>query len=852
MSEQRRSENPPKFYAPYESDDEGAESDATDITETTTDTAARGLDDPRYAIVRAAGPAFNTVNEQLLYQRGGFGASYEPMTSNASQGSPLFKDPKKRIQSSLFSFKSANRDKQVYPTSSDFKLKLPRVYKNVTQIQLVQLSFQYFLNTIPDVSGLSSTIVAYLSSIGVDVSNCAQCFGNVSTQTGMGFQEFGRTHPAVGGNVPLTHVVAVRPGRYDVQGLAQELDYQMNKTPPFNMISYSDHRSQFRSTRNLYHLFNEGGRYFHNKLKNEFHTGFSKTDIHDHYFGNNGNNLQVSTIPTDQETFVAYYYPVLREALLSPYDHLFLDFLGTDLETVKRRVLNHFEGLDSTFYYSLCASNLPYLKRVRDQHTFAYNPINQYDWSYDPGMQRFIVKHTDLHPSIQTELTNAHTTNHQNALGASGLSSGQFSTLQVNHTKTKAILTDLTKALDTALTKVGIVYGGYSPAYVSQSANVVKTSALLMAGHDSPNILESVAIGAVSVPTYAGEPLVTADFGWTSLTQLQTNSVGGVFPVGYQNALTNMNTAAASFSTFGAGYIQGFPGSNISLTGYSDLYSTFVGYYSTYVGQGAVLSNVTYSRNAATSNYFGTKYGSIFGTHLLNNNAFLNGNGTGGVKFLPDLLVKPSTPHDVLGAASGSGGSNKCCDLINAFILDWYGCLPANYVVNTLPWKLGFTPTISNTFQFFSNVGSSTTTTPFNIYLQLNIEQSLNNMDVAMNENFSVTNLPTSENKVVLGKMLTEGSGLADVTQTIVQSPAQFITPIAKLDNLHFTLLLDDLTPISKIFPFAFGFTEWDGIVQIDEEVGVLDRETQLSSVPQVQLPTPPYEGRRRGRREGK
>jgi hypothetical protein len=552
--------------------------------------------------------------------------------------------------------------------------------------------------------------------------------------------------------------------------------------------------------------------------------------------------VQVSTLPNEQEVFVAYYYPVLREALTGSYDHLFLDLLGNSLESVKRRVLNHFEGLGSQFYFGLCSSNLPYLKKVREKHTFSYNPINQYDWVYDPGVQRFVVKHTDLHPSLRTELANVHTKNYLDALGNNGLTSSQFSTLQITHNKTKSVLTDLTMAMERSLTKMGIVFGGYGPDYLAIGTNPVKTNALLMAGHDSETILESVATGSVIVPSYAGEPLATTDFGWTTLSQLQANSSsGGPFPVLYQNALSTLNGTAAGFSTFGAGYMTGFAGSNIAITGYSSLYSTFVGYYSTYVGQGVVLSNVTNTRNAATSNHFAAKYGNTLGTHLLGNNAYLNGNGSGGVRFIPDLLVKPSTPHDVLNTGSGTTGNNRCCDLINAFILDWYGCLPANYVVNTLPWKLGFSPTIANVFSFLSTTGASTTTTPFNIYLQLNIEQSLNNMDVATNEYTSVTNLPTSESKVVLGKLLTEGSGLADITQTIIQSPAQFQTPIAKLDNLHFTLLLDDLTPISKIFPFAFGFTEWDGIVQIDEEIGVLDRATDLSTVPQVQWATPPF-----------
>ena len=111
----------------------------------------------------------------------------------------------------------------------------------------------------------------------------------------------------------------------------------------------------------------------------------------------------------------------------------------------------------------------------------------------------------------------------------------------------------------------------------------------------------------------------------------------------------------------------------------------------------------------------------------------------------------------------------------------------------------------------------------------------MNNMDVAKDEDFSVTQDPVSQPKVVLGKLLTEGSGLTDITQTIIQNPAQFPTPIGKLDRLHFTMYLDNMAPLSKIVPFDVSFTDWDAVIQIDEEIGVLNRDTQLSTVPTVQ-----------------
>ena len=162
--------------------------------------------------------------------------------------------------------------------------------------------------------------------------------------------------------------------------------------------------------------------------------------------------------------------------------------------------------------------------------------------------------------------------------------------------------------------------------------------------------------------------------------------------------------------------------------------------------------------------------------------------------------------------------------------------MPANYVITTLPWKLGFNPTSGDVIKYISTISDVVTTTPFNVYLQLNVERSMNNMDVAVPENYTITNEPVSEGKVVLGKLLTEGSGLSDITQTIIQSPAQFFIPLGKLDKLHFTMLLDDLTPLSKIFPFDFAFTDWDAVIQIDEEISTMERSGELSTVPRVTL----------------
>lgn len=117
----------------------------------------------------------------------------------------------------------------------------------------------------------------------------------------------------------------------------------MNLTPPFTLVSYTDHRAKFHSTKTLGHLFNEPGRYFYHRTRKDFIVSPTKQDIHDTYYPDA--YVHSVMIPSDAETFVAYYYPVLKEAMMSEHDHAFLDLLGDSYAVAYGRIVQHFEGL---------------------------------------------------------------------------------------------------------------------------------------------------------------------------------------------------------------------------------------------------------------------------------------------------------------------------------------------------------------------------------------------------------------------------------------------------------------------------------------------------------------------------
>lgn len=268
------SHDTPKYYTPYtntyqeyQSDSESesgsdSSSDSGSSTSSYENTIARGSDDPRYAIIRAAGPDLQTTEKQLFYQMDTNDHGYpyndwEPSTSNSKVEDKLLGTAAPKTvstQTSLFSLTSDNRDVSVYPHSTFFTLKTPRTYRNVTQIQFVNINFPYFLTYVTDASSLFNEVVSYIqSNYGLNIpsySNCYTCLGSIgsrgatSSLVGGSFSEIGRTNP-VASNEPLTHTFTLSPGNYTGPSYAAEMDKQMNLTPPLislvtpNTVKYS-------------------------------------------------------------------------------------------------------------------------------------------------------------------------------------------------------------------------------------------------------------------------------------------------------------------------------------------------------------------------------------------------------------------------------------------------------------------------------------------------------------------------------------------------------------------------------------------------------------------------------------
>jgi hypothetical protein len=469
-------------------------------------------------------------------------------------------------------------------------------------------------------------------------------------------------------------------------------------------------------------------------------------------------------------------------------------------------------------------------------HTFEYQPINAYNYTYDTLTNRMTVSHTDLHPSIQKDIQSFQETSRLQAATNFNLTGRTLTTLSTNIQNTAAIVSDLSKQIQTALVEVGIPYNTFTNAALANPSTPIlmqnKKALTTEQTTESEEALFALTLG--SPVSLSPPPIINrtfpASFGWATLQQLVLDaSHAPVTPVGsraytqpYLQQLQSVNKAS-QLSRAGAFANRALQGVAVECSDFRSLFSTFTSYYSTNTGLADTANVIQTQALIATSNYVNEKYATVFPPALLENNAYLNGKGTGSVTFHSSKSIHyPSTPDDSnsrdLRAVTDP---SSCCSYIAAAVTNFYSCLPAEYIVNTPFYKLGAFDSGNSILSIYSTNSLAATSSVNNIYVQLNTEQPLNNMDTAGKENFNITNEPTGEYRKVFGKLLTQGSTSGQITQTIVQVPAKFpVAPLASLDHFTFNFFLDTMVPLNRLYPFLTTGTDWNAIIQIDEQVG--------------------------------
>ena len=193
---------------------------------------------------------------------------------------------------------------------------------------------------------------------------------------------------------------------------------------------------------------------------------------------------------------------------------------------------------------------------------------------------------------------------------------------------------------------------------------------------------------------------------------------------------------------------------------------------------------------------------------------------------------------------SGFNGdcSQICCDYLGKLVASWYSCLPTNLIIGTLTYRLGLMNLMPNTFNILSTISKITSTGNLNFFIQINDEQGFNNLDIVMNENYTITNETTGQVKLMAAKILMGNVGDTGISQTLIQNPSIFENTLGKLDKLNIKIYYDDdnLTPAWQYLPFTLDINEWNATFQVDEEIGFANQHSGWGARPSIPVPKNP------------
>ena len=814
----------PKYYMPYDSEndtendtgedtDDGSEDYNSDALPNYEDPRIRREEDPRYAIIAAAGPNFNTSAQQLKYMEHAPGSIYDNSTNITNLSSFTYLDPPKTTLTSLLSIKSTNRDFGVWPSPFNFQLKTPRVYKNVTKFQLVQISFPNNTTNFVNSPIFAAELALELLALGVPVeclSTCITIAGCSSGGNSLGVAEKARVNS---NGEPTYYAFSIPNGSYTNSKLATALTVSANNTPPFNVISYEIFANEFKIHRDVSILFNEPGDYFQTNVSRTIRGSHSKNDIINTYYTNL--HIDSHSVITDKIALNAYYFPVLKELLASGLGEVFVKTSTYTFSQVSDYVLGQFLGLNSDIYYTLCILNKGTLDNYRKQFTFELRHINKYIFSYNEDSRRFSCSHNSLHTSLQNDITNKYNSLYNHALTLKGHNNRSFQTLKTSYSHSNSVF----KAIESYLSTIFYNY----------------------------------TLGSITNYSYTGG-------------LIYANST-----ISEWNAQPGFSSMFNFSNTFGAQLHGNYHGSTFTFTNFLDYHNTISSYYNIVGNANSTISSIHGYSNSKHHEYISTKYTGIIPHHIINNKTYHDCRGIPAA-FLPhQTLFSPGQkiPHPVLAFQSLADVSpsppptygdppdpdpstistfcnDVCCKALEDLILKWYSCIPVDTVINQFPsYRLGIDFLNVSNFNVASTVFGTTSTSNFNIFLQINNFQSFNNMDIAMNENYSISNQTTGQVKLMAAKLLLAGVATGETSETAIQNPILFETPLGKLDKLELKIYADDgsLTPLWQFLPFDIGINEWDATFQIDEQVAFANREAGFSgNIPTVPIPNNPQD----------
>jgi hypothetical protein len=512
------------------------------------------------------------------------------------------------------------------------------------------------------------------------------------------------------------------------------------------------------------------------------------------------------SIITDMIAFNAYYYPILKELLLTKRGKPFLQCDIIPYEQIYDLVLNNFFGLDNDIYYNVCFINQSMLDNYRKKLTFEHNPVNKYIWQYNSNSNKFNVVHNSLHPTIQKDISNKYNGYYAHELSLNNLNARSFQTLKSEYANSNSVYSELISNLSTFM--FGYGYGG---------------------NYSFDGTTHSTTISSFQLEALHEDSTFTSVFNYKSV--------------------------------FGKRLHSNFYGHQLIFRDFLDYHSTVSTYYNNIINTSSLISSIYGAVNYNHHLYVSTKYNGVLPYNMINSKSYHNSQGlpvvflgnkmsyANGQRITDPALLSKSIEAVAPGTlfATDDPCQNLCCGAIDRILLGYYSCLPTNTIVNngpnSLKYRLGFNTVDFNNVNIYSTFFTLASTATNNILLQLNPDQSFNNLDISMSEDYTVSNETTGQVQLMCAKLLIQGVGSGEISESAIQNPIIFDNPLGKLDRFTFKMYVDDaaITPLWLYFPFDIGINEWNATFQIVEEVALADRTTGFSgNVPTIPIPSNP------------
>ena len=442
MSDKEESESESETESQFSSESESSQSSG-------------GIGSP-LALARAGGPSMLKLTNKIdprIQPQFKHGVQYSLYDMSGVSDLPFTGtsfDTETGNQTSILIVNSRDRDRSIYLQPSQFTLRVPRIYRNITSFQILQLkllsAFFYFR---PD---KENTTLQILEN--------GRTLLNSSNQV-----------------IPNTITTTIRTGTYDISTLLSELQTQLNRTPLFFFFpnGISDFILLFAPSGDLGLGFNQPGDTFYDTLRSKFITNPTTAIIVSYYFNSQYAGLSSYTI---QQVKYAYYYPVLYECYLdSSYGatKMNLTLVTSSLlsgETIDQRILYTKQGLDDIVIAELINNNIALLDSYRNLHTFKYSLVNEYVCSYESFNNRINISSSNLNTSL-VNLINLQTSKALAAeLNARGMSVADYNNLVTTVSLNTAVFTNMYNLLQNRVAVYfGIDFNTFAPEFFADLSN---------------------------------------------------------------------------------------------------------------------------------------------------------------------------------------------------------------------------------------------------------------------------------------------------------------------------------------------------------------------------------------------